>query len=64
MAQTISKESKNSYSLSNESKDTGLTWDEATMTWNEAQRTWDSPGQPMTKESKNSNSLSLEAKNA
>ena len=63
MSVSISKESKNSTStLSNDSKDNDLTWDEATMTWDEATRTWDSPGRPMTKESKNSYSLSNESK--
>lgn len=62
MANTITKESKNTNSLSNESKETGLTWDEATMTWDEAEFTWDQPKRPITKESKNANNLVNESK--
>jgi hypothetical protein len=62
MSVSITPESKNSYSLSNENKESDLTWDEATMTWDEATRTWELPGRPMTRESKNANSLSNETK--
>jgi hypothetical protein len=36
-------ESKTKTDLTLESKDVGMTWDEATMTWNEATFTWDLP---------------------
>jgi len=58
---SLTNESKNSKTLSNEEVPSGLTWDEATMTWDDAVRTWDIPGTPISKESKNTKSLSNES---
>lgn len=63
MGVSLTKESKSNISLSLESKDDDLTWDEATMTWDETDATWERPGSPLlTKESKSAVSLSLESK--
>ena len=46
-------ETKSNISLSNESKDTGLTWDEANNTWDEMDAsTWDLPKLVLTKDAK------------
>ena len=63
MAIEITPESKNSLSITNESKYAGTTWDEATYSWDDAAGTWDVPGLVITKESKNSFSISNETKN-
>jgi hypothetical protein len=55
-------ETKSNISLSNESKDAGLTWDEATWTWDEESSTWDLPKLNLSRESKNNISLSNEPK--
>ena len=63
MAIEITPESKNSLSITNESKSAGTTWDEATYTWDEAVGTWDVPGVVIARESKNSLSITNETKN-
>ncbi len=56
-------ETKSNISLSNESKDASMTWDEATMTWDEMDAsTWDVPKLVLSKETKSNISLSNEAK--
>lgn len=55
-------ENKTSVSLSLETKDVGLTWDQATWTWAESTSSWDSPKYSLSRESKSSVSLSLESK--
>lgn len=65
MPLSISNDSKNTLSISNEDK-TGAetTWDEADFTWDEAGgATWDNPGLPITKDTKNTLSISNESKN-
>ena len=62
MSISLSLTSKSNISLSNEAKDTDLTWDEATFTWDETTGTWDNPKRPLTRESKSNVSLSLETK--
>lgn len=54
---SLSNESKNDKSLSNETTDNSLTWDKATNTWADATAPWESPGRPVTKESKNNKTL-------
>jgi len=63
MALSITPESKNSLSITNESKYQGLTWDEATFTWDNADGTWDVPGTVIARESKNSLTIGNENKN-
>lgn len=62
---TITPETKNNLSISNEGKvGTDPTWDEAEFTWDEAgASTWDNVSLVMTKEDKNSLSISNESKN-
>ena len=56
-------ETKSNLDLSNESKDTGLTWDEATDTWDEYDTsTWDLPKLVLSKTAKSNISLSLDSK--
>jgi hypothetical protein len=63
MSITISNESKNSLSVSNESKPTGGTWAEQTQRqWNEAEGKWAVPGIHIEKESKNSITITNESK--
>ena len=63
MSISLTNETKNSLSISNESKYQGMTWDEATFTWDEAIGTWDVPGVLVTNERKNSLTISNESKN-
>jgi len=63
MSLSLSNDSKNALSITNESKETGLTWDEADFIWNEAAGTWDVPGLPLIKETKNTLSITYENKN-
>ena len=63
MGISLSLDAKSKISLSNESKDTGLTWDEATATWDEYDAsTWGLPKLVLTKETKTKISLNNEAK--
>lgn len=62
MSVSVTLETKNNASLALESKDTGLTWDEATSPWDIASGTWDVPGAPLSLETKNDVSLTLESR--
>ena len=55
-------ETKSNISLSNESKNTGLTWDEATGTWDEMDSPWNYPKYSLSKENKSNISLNNESK--
>ncbi len=60
----ITNEDKNSLTLSNESKDDGLTWEDSDpLTWGDDTGTWKAPKVPFNKESKNALSITNEAKN-
>ena len=59
---SLTLESKSNGSLSLETKDSGITWDQATGTWDDMNSPWDSPKITLTRESKSSGNLSLEAK--
>ena len=65
MPLSISNESKNSLSITNEAKPTGasVTWDEAIFTWDEASFPWTAIGLPINKETKNSLTITNESKN-
>ena len=65
MSLTLTKESKNAITLSNESKvSLDQTWDEADFSWDDSDpSTWDLQRTILTKEDKNTLSLSNEAKN-
>ena len=63
MSLSITNDSKNALSVSNESKDNDLTWEEATHSLADSSpRTWQSPGVPFAKDSKNALSISNESK--
>jgi len=54
MALTITKESKNTLALSNEDKDTSMTWDELDpLIWDDDTGVWSHPRRPFDKDSKN-----------
>lgn len=63
MSTSLSNESKNSLSITNENKSAGITWDEAAFSWDNAEGSWDLPRIVMTEESKNSISITNENKN-
>ena len=63
MALSLTAESKNSLTLTNEAKISSMTWDGATMTWDDATFTWDSVHMLLARESKNALTLTNEAKN-
>lgn len=62
MSLSITPENKNDLTITNQNKDYGMTWNEATFTWDEAVGTWDVPGLVIVEESKNSISISNESK--
>lgn len=63
MSLTLTPETKNTLSLTNQNKDFGITWDEATFTWDEGVGSWDVPNRiNMVKESKNTLTLTNETK--
>ena len=63
MSISITNESKNEITITNEGKSVGVTWDEATFPWSDADRTWDLPDPlSITNESKNTLSISNESK--
>jgi hypothetical protein len=62
VAITITNESKNSVTITNENKPSGETWDsDPARTWDD-EGTWDVPGLVIHKESKNSLTISNETK--
>ena len=63
MSISISNESKNTLTITNEGKSSGDTWDEADYTWNEATGTWEVPGMVLAREAKNSLTITNESKN-
>jgi hypothetical protein len=63
MALSLTNETKNSLSLTKESKDDTMTWDSSDpLTWDDDPGSWDAPHIPLIKETKNSLSLTKEAK--
>ena len=63
MTLAITQESRNSLSITNESKLANPTWDEMVITWDEAAGTWDEPGIPLTQDTKNNLTITNEASN-
>lgn len=53
-------ESKTSVSLTLETKEAGITWDQALGTWDETTSTWNAVKASLSKESKTKVNLSLE----
>ena len=49
--------------ITNESKESSLTWAEAVGIWDDASGTWASPERPITRESKNALTITNESKN-
>ena len=62
MPLTITNTSKNALAITNNSKDTGLTWELATFTWADATGTWEVPGLSIINTSKNSLTITNTAK--
>ena len=62
MSVSLTPESKNSVSLTGESRVADLTWGEANFPWSEAAGTWGNPGTNLFEESKNSVSLTNETR--
>jgi len=63
MPLVTTNESKNDLSLTNEDKDSSLTWDGSDpLTWDDEDSQWNAPGVPFNKESKNDLSLTNESK--
>ena len=62
MAITITPETKNNLTITNEAKLSAITWDDADYTWNEATGTWDVPGVVLTRETKNNLTITNENK--
>ena len=63
MAITITPETKNNLTITNENKVANVTWDDADYTWNEATGTWDAPGVVLARETKNNLTITNENKN-
>jgi hypothetical protein len=62
MTVSITNESKNTVSLSLESRVTSLTWGEASFPSSQAAGTWGNPGSNVIEESKNTVSVTLESR--
>lgn len=64
MAISLSNLSKNTVTITNESKPSGatVTWDEADFTWDEANFPWDNIGFPLTKPDKTAITITNETK--
>ena len=63
---TISNQSKNNLSITNQSKPSGesITWDDATFTWDESDpSTWDNVRTPLNKISKTNITINNVSKN-
>jgi hypothetical protein len=64
MSLSITNESKNAFSITNEGKDDDMTWDGADpLTWDDDPGRWDAPKRPFNKEDKNSLTITNESKN-
>ena len=63
MSLSISNETKNTLTITNEPKIANDTWDDADYTWNEATGTWDLPGVVLGRETKNTLTITNEPKN-
>ena len=64
MALSLTQENKASITITNDTKDSGITWDEATFTWDSAEGTWDVPGLVVARETKTNITITNETKNA
>ena len=63
MALSITNESKNALSISNEARNGDLTWNASDpLTWNDARGDWNTPRLPFNKDSKNSLTISNDSK--
>ena len=62
MAISLSNESKSNITLSKESKDVGLTWNDADWSWDSAGSPWDAPKYTLNKANKSNLDLSLQSK--
>lgn len=63
MSLSITNESKNDITITNEDKPTSGTWEEFAIPWEDANSSWSSPGLPVIKESKNNITITNENKN-
>ena len=63
MAVTVTNDSKNTITITNDTKSGNPTWDEYYDTWAEAEGTWDRPNTPMqSKPAKNNVSITNDTK--
>ncbi len=62
MAISLSLPAKANVTLSKESKDMGLKWDDANWDWDSADSPWDAAKMTLSKTAKSNVSLSLESK--
>lgn len=62
MSTTITAESKNNITITNDDKYSGQTWDDMTMTWDQAEGTWEQAGTDIIKETKHSVTITNETK--
>lgn len=63
MSLSITNDSKNTLSVSNDSKDNAITWAEHDGSWaNSGNKTWGNPGRPFNNDSKNSLSITNDSK--
>jgi len=63
MALSISNESKNNITITNENKPTVGTWADFPVPWESVTTSWGQPGTAIVKESKNNLSITNESKN-
>ena len=63
MAITITPETKNNLTITNEAKLSAITWDDADYAWDEATGTWDVSGVVLARETKNNLTITNENKN-
>ena len=60
---TITPQTKNSITFTNQSLHSDTTWDDANYTWDDTDGTWDLPGTHLAKETKNSPTWGNQTKN-
>ena len=62
MPLSVTNESKNNLTVTNEQKPTGGTWADFPVPWNSVATTWGQPGTAIVKEQKNNLTITNESK--
>jgi hypothetical protein len=62
MAISITNDSKNNVSITNENKQTAMTWADADWKWKDASGTWAQPEEVLSKDNKNNITITNESK--